>query len=67
MFWHNTLNLPQNKKNAPRLSTSKNFFVGKAKKDWKVWGAVCVACVLVSALALRVVFYMTGISIYPFF
>ena len=33
-------------------------FVGKAKKDWKVWGAVCVACVLVSALALRVVFYM---------
>ena len=26
-------------------------------------GAVCVACVLVSALALRVVFYMTGISI----
>lgn len=42
-------------------------FVGKAKKDWKVWGAVCVACVLVSALALRVVFYMTGISIYPFF
>ena len=27
----------------------------------------CVACVLVSALALRVVFYMTGISIYPFF
>ncbi len=30
-------------------------------------GAVCVACVLVSALALRVVFYMTGISIYPFF
>ena len=42
-------------------------FVGKAKKDWKVWGAVCVACVLVSALTLRVVFYMTGISIYPFF
>ena len=42
-------------------------FVGKAKKDWKVWGAVCVACVLVSAQALRVVFYMTGISIYPFF
>ena len=40
---------------------------GRAKDDWKVWGAVCVACVLVSALALRVVFYMTGISIYPFF
>ena len=33
MFWHNTLNLPQNKKNAPRLSTSKNFFVGKAKSS----------------------------------
>ena len=32
-----------------------------------MWGAVCVACVLVSALALRVVFYMTGISIYPVF
>lgn len=32
-----------------------------------MWGAVCVACVLVSAQATRVVFYMTGISIYPFF
>lgn len=40
---------------------------GRAKDDWKVWGAVCVACVLVSALALRAVFYMTGVSIYPFF
>lgn len=30
-------------------------------------GAVCVACVLVSALVLRAVFYMTGVSIYPFF
>ena len=40
---------------------------GRAKGDWKVWGAVGAACVLVSALALRVVFYMTGISIYPFF
>ena len=42
-------------------------FAGKAKGDWKVWGAICVACVLVSALALRAVFYMTGVSIYPFF
>ena len=42
-------------------------FAGKAKGDWKVWGAICVACVLVSALALRTVFYMTGVSIYPFF
>ena len=42
-------------------------FAGKAKGDWRVWGAICVACVLVSALALRAVFYMTGVSIYPFF
>ena len=42
-------------------------FAGKAKGDWKVWGAICAACVLVSALALRTVFYMTGVSIYPFF
>ncbi|WP_304425606.1 DmsC/YnfH family molybdoenzyme membrane anchor subunit [uncultured Adlercreutzia sp.] len=40
---------------------------GKAKGDWKVWGAIGVVCVLVSALALRTVFYMTGVSIYPFF
>ena len=40
---------------------------GKAKGDWKVWGAVTAACVLVSAIALRTVFYMTGVSIYPFF
>ena len=40
---------------------------GRAKGDWKVWGAVGAACVLVSALALRTVFYMTGVSIYPFF
>ena len=40
---------------------------GRAKGDWKVWGAVGAACVRVSALALRAVFYMTGVSIYPFF
>lgn len=42
-------------------------FIGRAKGDWKVWGAVGAACVLVSAIALRVVFYMTGVSVYPFF
>ena len=42
-------------------------FVGKTKGDWRVWGAVGCACVLVSAIALRVVFYMTGVSVYPFF
>ena len=40
---------------------------GRAKGDWRVWGAVAVVCALVSALCLRVVFYMTGVSIYPFF
>lgn len=40
---------------------------GRAKGAWKVWGALCAACVLVSAIALRAVFYMTGVSIYPFF
>ena len=42
-------------------------FVGKAKGDWRVWGTVGCVCVLVSAIALRVVFYMTGVSVYPFF
>lgn len=37
------------------------------KADWKVWGVVGVSCVLVSAVALRAVFYMTGVSIFPFF
>ncbi|MFR7494224.1 MAG: hypothetical protein ACLUVF_05980, partial [Adlercreutzia sp.] len=40
---------------------------GRVKGDWKLWGAVTAACVLVSALCLRAVFYMTGVSIYPFF
>ena len=42
-------------------------FIGRAKGDWKVWGAVGAGCVLASAIALRVVFYMTGVSVYPFF
>ena len=42
-------------------------FLGKSKGDWKVWGSVGVVCVLISALCLRTVFYMTGVSIYPFF
>ena len=49
------------------VAGAASAFVGKAKGDWKLWGIVGAACVLVSALALRAVFYMTGVSIYPFF
>ena len=49
------------------VAGAASAFAGKAKGDWKVWGAVGVACVLISAIALRTVFYMTGVSIYPFF
>ena len=49
------------------VAGAASAFAGKAKGDWKIWGAVGAACVLVSALALRATFYMTGVSIYPFF
>lgn len=49
------------------VAGAASAFIGRAKGDWKVWGAVGCACVLVSAIALRVVFYMTGVSVYPFF
>ncbi len=49
------------------VAGAASAFIGKAKGDWKVWGAVGCACALVSAIALRVVFYMTGVSVYPFF
>lgn len=49
------------------VAGTASALVGRAKGDWKVWGAVGCACVLASAIALRVVFYMTGVSVYPFF
>lgn len=52
---------------AAAVAGAASAFAGKAKGDWKLWGAIGAACVLVSALCLRVVFYMTGVSIYPFF
>lgn len=40
--------------------------VGKKSGKWKIWGIVAVIAVLVAACAVRVLFYILGISVYPF-
>ncbi len=42
-------------------------FMGRKSANWKVWGAVAVACALVGAIALRVVFYELGLSVFMFY
>ena len=42
-------------------------FVGKKKGDWSVWGVVVTICGLVSALALRILFYQMGGSVFIYF
>lgn len=42
-------------------------FVGKKKNDWKTWGAIGAVAAIASAIALRILFYMMGVSVYPFF
>ena len=42
-------------------------FMGKKKGNWKICGIVIAACGVIAAIALRVVFYMMGISVYPFY
>ena len=42
-------------------------FMGRKTANWKVWGAVAVACALAGAIALRVVFYELGLSVFMFY
>ncbi len=42
--------------------------MGKKKElDWRVWGGAALAGALVSALCLRVVFYILGVSVFAFY
>ncbi len=41
--------------------------MGRKTGDWKVWGAIAVACALAGAVALRVVFYELGLSVFMFY
>ncbi len=42
-------------------------FAGKRTKSWKVWGAVCAVCACASAIALRVLFYQVGGSVFALY
>lgn len=42
-------------------------FLGKTREEWKLWGAVGAVAVLIGTISLRVVFYLMGVSVYPFF
>lgn len=42
-------------------------YLGKAKGNWKLWGTVAAICAIVAAIALRVVFYQMGVSVYNFY
>ena len=42
-------------------------FMGRKSSNWRLWGSVAVACALVGAIALRVVFYELGLSVFMFY
>ncbi len=42
-------------------------FFAKGKDNWKVWGSVIAILVAAGAIFLRVLFYMMGGTVYPFF
>ena len=42
-------------------------FLGRRSGNWKLWGAVALAAVLVGAICLRVVFYNLGLSVFMFY
>ena len=42
-------------------------FLGRKSGNWKLWGAVALAAVLVGAICLRVVFYNLGLSVFMFY
>jgi DMSO reductase anchor subunit len=41
--------------------------MGKKKGNWKLWGIVAVVAVFIGALALRVLFYNMGVSVFAFY
>ncbi|HIY84190.1 MAG TPA: hypothetical protein H9823_10155, partial [Candidatus Rubneribacter avistercoris] len=41
--------------------------MGRKTGNWRLWGAVAVACALAGAVALRVVFYELGLSVFMFY
>lgn len=41
--------------------------VGKKTGNWKIWAPVVVVCILVSAICLRAVFYINGVSLFMFY
>lgn len=41
-------------------------FIGKKQGNWKVWGIIIAIAGCVAAIALRVVFYQMGATVYPF-
>ena len=42
-------------------------FMGRKTANWRLWGTVAVACALAGAVALRVVFYELGLSVFMFY
>ncbi len=41
--------------------------IARKKDNWKVWGTVITILVVASVITLRVLFYMMGGTVYPFF
>ena len=42
-------------------------FMGRRSGNWRLWGSVAVVCALIGAIALRVVFYELGLSVFMFY
>lgn len=42
-------------------------WMGKSKGNWKVFGIAAALCALIAAIALRVTFYILGLSVYNFY
>jgi formate-dependent nitrite reductase membrane component NrfD len=45
-------------------------FIARNKADansWKLWGIVIIICALIGAIAMRMVFYNMGLSVFMFY
>lgn len=42
-------------------------WLGRKKEVWKLYGSLTVVCALVAAIALRITFYILGLSVYNFY
>lgn len=49
------------------VGTILTAFLGNKSGKWKVWGAAVVLCAFVGAIALRAVFYVSGVSMFMFY